>query len=989
MNRTLHRIVIATFMVLGVVAGVYQLTRHDTERPDRPGHTGGEPAVRSVSDATMTVETRMVQQPEGPSGLGTPKDGAPVASAGPTGRIEGIVHTSDGHPAAATVTASPVGTSLANVSAHCAADGTFAMQVPSGEWVVRAELSGQVSNPVVLAVAEGQTSRLDLVLQTAGGITGVVTGPDGQPVAGAAVTATFLSAAEGATAVDQASHAGSTGSAVTDAQGHYRVSVIPGTQIVKAELTGFGPDFGRAVVPLNGETQCDLALAKSLRITGRVTDKAGQPIAGASVTGDWYGQGEDDSGGAYSRSAASDADGRYALDDLREGLHNLSATARWCIADSKHQIAARTSNVDFVLTRVGRIEGRVVRKSDGSPIDAPSIACRLISEQAREQNSCTVGTGGTFVVEGVDVGMHVVTAHAKGFAPGESAEIDVAAEQTVSGVVIELSPGETLHGTVLSAIARQTVAGATIVRLMKMGMMDMDADTMSPDHYDACKTDGEGRFTMANLPPGRHRIRASHEDYASADRTIEIVEGRDTEEEVLLGEGARIHGQVLDHEGRPRSGANISMKDMAFTDQKAAQTDQDGKYELKGLAPGAYMLVLYETDEKNAADPKMVTRSVQVEEGESVEVNFTPTDGVRVYGTVRQGGRVKGNTTLQFIATSGGGARMSAQTDESGNYEMTGGMPGEYSVAVDMIMANCTIPEGQFEVRQDFDLATGMVSGHAYDVLSRASVVGAEVSAYHTGDVKGGMAGLLEQYAGSAHTDAEGAYALSGLDAGEYILQVTMQGYAAEMSDPFTLPADGNVGGKDFLLSVGAEIVGVVRDDQQRPIAEATFSLRDMKTRTPVGSSEVRGTQSDEQGRFRLPGIRAGEYILGVHAVGYASMQTVVRVTSGPDPSVDVTLPAAGTIRVVARDAAVAAVANATLALYDASGNLVESAVGYDDLFDPSRLKTDIDGYVERGGIAPGHYRGEVTNGTLFGSFEVDIVADQVAEAGVVLQDGR
>ena len=162
-----------------------------------------------------------------------------------------------------------------------------------------------------------------------------------------------------------------------------------------------------------------------------------------------------------------------------------------------------------------------------------------------------------------------------------------------------------------------------------------------------------------------------------------------------------------------------------------------------------------------------------------------------------------------------------------------------------------------------------------------------------------------------------------------------------------------------------------------------------MKTRTPVGSSEVGGTQSDEQGRFHLPGIRAGEYTLSVHAVGYASVQCVVRVAADRDSSVDVTLPAAGTIRVVARDDAGAAIENATLALYDASGSLVESSVSYEDLFDPSPLKTGIDGLVERGGIAPGRYRGEMTEGTRSASFEMDIVAGQVAEAGVVLRGER
>lgn len=984
MNRSLPWIALAAFVLLGAAAGVWQLTRHRAERPDHSQRAGAPTAVHSDPRTAPGSGPATEPPKEGPTGLGAPKETVP-AVAGAHGRVEGTVHTVDGRPAAAVVSVSSIAPGVPSLSAHCAEDGTFAMEVPIGTWVVRAEMPGQVSNPVYIAADESQPSHVDLVLQAAGAVAGTVTDPDGRAVAGASVTATLITAEQAMSEGEGGKTlAGTFGMGTTDAQGRYRIAVLPGTQTMKAEMAGFGPAFGQATVAVGTESQVDLQLAHSLRIAGRVTDKSGAPVEGVAISAGWYGQGEGTFGGSYQRAAASAADGRYALEDLREGMHTLSATAQGYVTEAKYQINAGTSDVDFTMTRAGRIEGRVVRKSDGGQVEGISVTCRLLSMTAWEQNDVSTASN-TFVVDGVGAGKHVVTARAKGFAPGESAEIDVAPEQTVTDVVIELTPGGTLRGTVISAKSRQPIVGAAIVRLAKVGMMEMDADQLLQNATD-CKSDADGHFTMENIAPGRHRIRASHEEYASATRTVEISEGHDTEEEFLLGEGARIHGVVTGYGGHPRAGVAVYVTSATWSDPRNTQTDAEGKYEVKGLAAGTYMVMMYEMDAKNASAAKMNTRSAAVKEGESIEVDFSPADGISVHGSVRQGGRAKGNLTMQFISTSGGGSMMNAQTDATGAYSIEGVQPGDYLVEVDSVMLKCTVPSGQRDVRQDFDIPTGTVSGHVYDVRTRAKLQGAQVSVYRPGGEKGGMADFMERFVASGVSDAEGAYSISGLGAGEYIVQVTMQGYAVELTDPFALPAEGNVGGKDFLLTAGASISGVVLDDQRRPVAGARFSLRDLKTRTPLALTELWTTQSDEQGKFTLPGIRAGEYILAAHAEGHASTQRVVRVTPSHDATVELDLPPAGTVRVIARDAAGGPIVNATLALFDAAGNAVESSAGFEDFIDTSRWKTGADGRLERTGIAPGHYRGEVTEGARSATFELDVVAGQAAEANVTLQ---
>ncbi len=981
MNRALPWIALAALLLLGIAATVYQLTRPSTDGPDRSPR-GAPGAVKT--DKGLQSGPPTTGPSENPTGTSTPTNGTPPPAA-QTGHVDGVVRTPDGRPASALVTATSM-SGLAPVSKKSGDDGLFTMDIPPGGWTVRAETPGKISTPGIVSLQGGDSAHLELTLLAAATVVGTVTDPGGQPVEGALVSSMLLVTGEEASEIDMTGYAGTGATAMTDPKGRYRVSVLPGAQNMKAEKSGFGPGFGQISAIAGGETVCDLRLVKPLLISGRVLSKGGAAIEGAMITAAWYGQAEGTFGGSYSRMATSAADGGYALQDLREGLHYVNATATGYVMDVKYQVAAGSENVDFSLTKGARIEGRVVRKSDGSPVDSPTVSCRLVSMQAWEQNQVHVGEGGTFVVDAVGPGKHFIEARAKGFAPGQSTQFDVAAEQTVSGIVVELTPGGGLRGVVRSSRTRQPVAEATITRLQKIGMMDMDADTFLQNPSGPCNTDAEGRFAMENLPPGRHRVRVNHDDFATLVRTVEIGEGKDTEEEFLVGDAGRIFGRVLGYRDRPKSGVTVSAMTTTFTDQKAGQTDKDGKYEMKGLAAGTYMVVMYEMGEGGAAAAKMNTRTVAVKEGESVQVDFTPSDGVRLYGSVRQGGRVQPKLQMQFIATSGGGAMMSTQTDDAGNFELTGASPGEYSVVVGQTMMTCTIPGGQREVRQDFDLPTGTVTGRVYDAKSRAKIAGVDVQAYHTGEAKGGMGGFLERFAGNAMTDEEGAYALSGLGAGEYVLQVTKEGYAAEMSAPFAVPADGNVGGMDFLLSGGAKIEGVVLDDARRPVTGATFSLRDRKTGTPIAQTELWMTQSGGDGRFSLPGIRAGEYVLGVHAEGYASAQRILRVAAGRDASVEVVLPAAGSVRILARDAAGGPVAGATLALIDSEGNPVESSMGMEDLFDPTRWKTGADGRIERGGIAPGRYKGELTEGARKAQFEVNVVAGQVAEVGAVLR---
>lgn len=157
------------------------------------------------------------------------------------------------------------------------------------------------------------------------------------------------------------------------APGTYRVSVPQPAEMEKAKVVEVG----------RGEHVKGIELlyhVPGLTISGRITDPQGRPVAGAQVEswGPWNNSGpqyavpndagviemtfidpKDPTRGSWAGRTTTNADGRYVLEGLEEGVHRLQVLAprRWP-ADVPHDwkseerlgVQAGAEDVDFVLT---------------------------------------------------------------------------------------------------------------------------------------------------------------------------------------------------------------------------------------------------------------------------------------------------------------------------------------------------------------------------------------------------------------------------------------------------------------------------------------------------------------------------------------------------------------------------------------------------------------------------------------------------------------
>ncbi|HEY3503179.1 MAG TPA: MFS transporter [Actinocatenispora sp.] len=127
------------------------------------------------------------------------------------------------------------------------------------------------------------------------------------------------------------------------------------------------------------------------------------------------------------------------------------------------------------------------------------------------------------------------------------------------------------------------------------------------------------------------------------------------------------------------------------------------------------------------------------------------------------------------------------------------------------------------------------------------------------------------QVIGSQGTDVSGTYQFGELVAGSYTLAVSAPSYQP-VALLVAVPETGRVR-QDIELSGGAQLRGVARSPQQRPIADARVSLR-----TPEGL-EIASTTTDDAGRYAFTEVPEGDYL--VVASGYAPVESKLSLTVG------------------------------------------------------------------------------------------------------------
>ncbi|MBS0646799.1 MAG: carboxypeptidase regulatory-like domain-containing protein, partial [Verrucomicrobia bacterium] len=221
---------------------------------------------------------------------------------------------------------------------------------------------------------------------------------------------------------------------------------------------------------------------------------------------------------------------------------------------------------------------------------------------------------------------------------------------------------------------------------------------------------------------------------------------------------------------------------------------------------------------------------------------------------------------------------LSTTTDSGGNYKLGSLNPGIYTVQVTAShyqkgTSTITTLVGQ-TLQLPFALISnaGSVSGQITDAVTGQAVASATVNLSQNGSL-----------VTSATTDSRGAYTLSGLVPGSYVLQVSATHYQSG-SASVTIVSDQTATANLVLTPNAGSVSGQITDAVTgQAVASATINLSQ-------NGSLVTSATTDSRGAYTLSGLVPGVYTLQVSASHYQSGSAGVTIVSDQTATANLTL---------------------------------------------------------------------------------------------------
>jgi protocatechuate 3,4-dioxygenase beta subunit len=446
----------------------------------------------------------------------------------------------------------------------------------------RFQLNELAAGPVDLIVsAEGYKRRtlngieapeaggpeLAISLEKGEALTGKVVDSHGEPVAAAALHAL---------PEEPLTHGSREVEAVTDGDGRYRLEGLEtGRYSVQAESPdGQSVDTSAEIRP--GVNRLDLAFPGGTDVTGRVLDRDGIPVPGATAS-----LLTAPSGRIFHAVAAAEGwfhiravpDGDYLLAGAAEGFSSTLQPGEIHIAGQAVQGLELRLDRGTVLT--GRLLG--IKSEEISIIQAST-------RPGSGPHAWKTGTaeGESYRISGLSPGAWEVTAFTSG---DRNARGSVVIEPGMDRATLDLewATGFTLSGRVL--LDNAPLADAHI--------LIQGPEAASPSGGRTV-TAWDGSFRFPGLRAGRHVVAVAGHGGIGFSQDLEISGDREITIEISTG---AVSGQVLSAAGAPVAGALVSLfgekpgenPDLASGFQgPAVRSGEQGSFELPHLAAGSY-----------------------------------------------------------------------------------------------------------------------------------------------------------------------------------------------------------------------------------------------------------------------------------------------------------------------------------------------------------------------------------------------------------------
>jgi hypothetical protein len=387
-------------------------------------------------------------------------------------------------------------------------------------------------------------------------------------------------------------------------------------------------------------------------------------------------------------------------------------------------------------------------------------------------------------------------------------------------------------------------------------------------------TRDDGTFRASPASPGRVRVVVHHPQFVDAQSdVVTLAPGGEAHVDIVMHAGGTLEGRVVDARDRAVEGARVLVSATRGTLERTTRTASDGTFAFASL-PDEVVLTAGVDDDDAQPDARV---TVTIPEGGRQQITVHLPEAREPLPVKVVDDRDFPVDAAQVSASSLAAdvlLRATAFTGKDGTTALkrARGVPLRVEVTAPGRAPRVLTTDGT-ETELAVTLAAAeSATGEVVTARRREAIAGAEVTLYTDLGTR------------RAHTDASGAFSLSGLGAGAARLRVRVTGYAPAARD-VTIPDSGGRRALEIprveLAEEGA-VEGDVVDGRGDPIAGVRVAKDQVPTWLAVGATPQGIALTDARGRFTLRELPEGTLTLEAYAPDVGRTRLMgVKVVSG------------------------------------------------------------------------------------------------------------
>ena len=469
---------------------------------------------------------------------------------------------------------------------------------------------------------------------------------------------------------------------------------------------------------------------------GLVLNASGIPVPGASISLTPV----TDQGGGTQNRIRSDAQGRFRFAGLpRQKLSLLIQAKGYVLYSARDELGPQDIlNYRAVLTRSLVLEGSVVDDA-GRPLSGATISAVPVGESKSRGDGDRSRSDGSFKLSRLTSGKWRVSATHPDGGRG-MALVDLGTES--EPLTIRLSESPSIVGRLLTPDGQ----------VLRSGSVELSGPLPEGS---ASSLYQQGEFVFYPEKSGTYRLKATFPGFLPGVRTLKFEGKKVHRLDWVMDPGCRVSGLILGVEPADVSRLSVRAISQEGHRPQAAKVYTDGRFEVTGLAPGAWRLVGGLHRDGRIADQEL---TVGAEDRElSLDLEFHG-DTVILEGEVRHNGELAAYTTILTKSRTSG-----TTSDQNGNFRLQGVNPGPFVLEIlgpwgKHIYSGHTESAGRIRV----DISSEELSGRLFDAEG-VPVVGSEVLVF----------GLFDgqwNFLSGPPTEEGGIFHFPALSSGEYWL---------------------------------------------------------------------------------------------------------------------------------------------------------------------------------------------------------------------------